>query len=69
VGEVIAKLAEDAYFMWVDNRVSKVPPVRTHEARNHEATSHSPADGGGNRVRGEHQPNPNRSRASTGGPP
>jgi hypothetical protein len=25
-GEVIAKLAEDAYFMWVDNRVSQVPP-------------------------------------------
>jgi hypothetical protein len=24
--EVIAKLAEDAYFMRVDNRVSQVPP-------------------------------------------
>jgi hypothetical protein len=29
-GEVIAKLAEDAYFMRVDNRVAKVPPVRNH---------------------------------------
>jgi hypothetical protein len=28
VGEVIAKLAEDAYFMRVDNRVSQVPPLR-----------------------------------------
>jgi hypothetical protein len=27
--EVIAKLAEDAYFMRVDNRVTQVPPVRT----------------------------------------
>jgi hypothetical protein len=26
VGEVIAKLAEDAYFMRVDNRVTQVPP-------------------------------------------
>jgi hypothetical protein len=25
-GEVITKLAEDAYFMLVDNRVSQVPP-------------------------------------------
>jgi hypothetical protein len=28
-GEVIAKLAEDAYFMKVDNRVAQVPPIRT----------------------------------------
>jgi hypothetical protein len=28
-GEVIAKLAEDAYFMRVDNRVTQVPPLRT----------------------------------------
>jgi hypothetical protein len=28
VGEVIAKLAEDAYFMQVDNKVTQVPPVR-----------------------------------------
>jgi hypothetical protein len=26
VGEVIAKLAEDAYFMRVDNKVTQVPP-------------------------------------------
>jgi hypothetical protein len=26
VGEIIAKLAEDAYFMRVDNRVTQVPP-------------------------------------------
>jgi hypothetical protein len=42
-GEVIAKLAEDAYFMRVDNRVAQVPPVRTHQPDN-EATSRSPAD-------------------------
>jgi hypothetical protein len=28
VGEVIAKLAEDAYFMRVDNRIAQVPPFR-----------------------------------------
>jgi hypothetical protein len=28
-GEVIAKLAEDAYFMLVDNRVIQPPPART----------------------------------------
>jgi hypothetical protein len=27
-GEVIAKLAEDAYFMRVDNRVNQPPPVK-----------------------------------------
>jgi hypothetical protein len=27
VGEVIAKLAEDAYFMKVNNRVTQVPPL------------------------------------------
>jgi hypothetical protein len=43
--EVITKLAEDAYFMRVDNRVTQVPPLRTHEA-DHEATSRSPADNG-----------------------
>jgi hypothetical protein len=32
-GEVIAKLAEDAYFMRVDNRVTQVPPLRTRETR------------------------------------
>jgi hypothetical protein len=52
-GKVIAKLTEDAYFMRVDNRVAQVPPVKTHEARHHEATSRSPIDGRRNRVRGE----------------
>jgi hypothetical protein len=61
--EVIAKLAEDAYFMRVNNRVAQVPP-----ATNHEATSRSLTDGGHNCIRGEHQPNPNRSRSSAGGP-
>jgi hypothetical protein len=54
--------------MRVDNRVAQVPPVKTHEARHHKATSRSPADGGRNRVRGEQHPNPNRSRALAGGP-
>jgi hypothetical protein len=35
-GEVIAKLAEDAYFMRVDNRVTQPPPARN---RDNEATS------------------------------
>jgi hypothetical protein len=51
-GEVIAKLAEDAYFMRVDNRVTQVPPLKTREV-DHEATSRSPADNGRNRTRGE----------------
>jgi hypothetical protein len=59
-GKLITKLAEDAFFMRVDNRVTP--------ARNHEATSRSPADDRCNHVRGEHQPNPNYFRASTGGP-
>jgi hypothetical protein len=66
-GEVIAKLAEDAYFMRVDNRVTQVPPLRTRET-DHEATSRSPADNGHNRTRGELPQNPNRTRASAGGP-
>jgi hypothetical protein len=64
-GEVIANLAEDA-FLRVDNRVTQVPFVRTHEPRHHEATSRSPADCGRNRTRGEQPHNPNRSRASVG---
>jgi hypothetical protein len=40
-GEVITKLAEDAYFMRVNNRVTQVPLDRTREA-DHEATSRSP---------------------------
>jgi hypothetical protein len=61
-------LAEDAYFMRVDNRVTQVLLVRTHEPRSHEATSRSPADGGRNRTYGEQPPNPNCSRASAAGP-
>jgi hypothetical protein len=52
VGEVIAKLAEDAYFMRVDNRVAQVPPVRNRQHDN-EATSRSAADNGRNRTRAE----------------
>jgi hypothetical protein len=48
VGKVIAKLAEDAYFMRVDNRVTQVPPVRNRQHDN-EATSRS-ADIGRNRT-------------------
>jgi hypothetical protein len=48
-GEVIAKLAEDAYFMRVDNRVTQVPPLKTREA-DHEATSRSLADNRQNRT-------------------
>jgi hypothetical protein len=66
-GEVIAKLAEDTYFMRVDNRVAQVPPVRTLQPDN-ESTSRSPADNGRNRTRGELPANPNRTRASAGGP-
>jgi hypothetical protein len=61
-GEVVAKLAEDAYFMRVDNRVTQVPPLKTRED-DHEATSRSPADNGRNRTRGELPQNPNRTRA------
>jgi hypothetical protein len=61
-GEVIAKLAEDAYFMRVDSRVTQVPPLLTHEA-DHEATSRIPADNGRNRTRGELPQNPNRTTA------
>jgi hypothetical protein len=64
--EVIAKLAEDAYFMRVDNRVTQVPPVRNRQ-HDSEATSRN-ADIGHNRTRGELPANPNRTRASAGGP-
>jgi hypothetical protein len=63
-GEVIAKLAKDAYFMRVDNRVTQPPPVRN---RDNEATSRS-ADLGHNRTRAELPANPNRTRATAGGP-
>jgi hypothetical protein len=66
-GQVIAKLAEDAYFMKVDNRVAQVPPTRTRQPDN-EATSRSPADNRRIRTRGELPTNPNRTRASAGGP-
>jgi hypothetical protein len=65
-GEVIAKLAEDAYFMRVDNRVTQVPPVRNRQQDN-EATCRN-ADIGRNRTRGELPANPNRTLASSGGP-
>jgi hypothetical protein len=63
-GEVIAKLAEDAYFMWVDNRVNQPPPARN---RDNEATSRS-ADLGHNRTRAELPAQPNQPRANAGGP-
>jgi hypothetical protein len=63
-GEVIAKIAEDAYFMRVDNRVNQPPPARN---RDNEATSRS-ADLGRNRTRAELPAQPNRTRANAGGP-
>jgi hypothetical protein len=45
-GEIIAKLAEDAYFMRVDNRVNQPPPARN---RDNEATIRS-ANPGPNRT-------------------
>jgi hypothetical protein len=63
-GEVIAKLAEDAYFMRVDNRVNQPPPARN---RDNEATSCS-VDLGRNRTRAELPAQPNRTRANAGGP-
>jgi hypothetical protein len=63
-GQVIAKLAEDAYFMRVNTRVAQPPPVRN---RDDEATSRS-ADIGRNRTRAERPANPNRTRATAGGP-
>jgi hypothetical protein len=63
-GEVIAKLAEDAYFMRVDNRVNQPPPARN---RDNKATSRS-ADLGRNRTRAELPTQPNRTRANADGP-
>jgi hypothetical protein len=62
---VIAKLAEDAYFMRVDNRVNQPPPARH---RDNEATSRS-ANNGPNRTRAELPAQPNRTRSNAGGPP
>jgi hypothetical protein len=64
-GEVIAKLAEDAYFMRVDNRVNQPPPTRP---RDNEATSRS-ANNDPNRTRAELLAEPNRPRSNAGGPP
>jgi hypothetical protein len=64
-GEVIAKLAEDAYFMRVDKRVNQPPPARN---RDNEATSRS-ANLGPNRTRAELPAQPNRTRSNAGGPP
>jgi hypothetical protein len=63
-GEVIAKLAEEAYFMRVDNRVSQPPPAKP---RDNEATSRS-AGAGPNRTRGDIPADPNRRRSHAGGP-
>jgi hypothetical protein len=63
-GEVIAKLAEDAYFMRVDNRVNQPPPAKN---RDNEATSRS-ADLVRNRTRAKLPAQPNRTRANAGGP-
>jgi hypothetical protein len=63
-GEV-AKLAEDAYFMRVDNRVYQPPPARHCD---NEATSHS-ANNGPNRTRAELPAQPNHTHSNAGGPP
>jgi hypothetical protein len=63
-GEVIAKLAEDAYFMRVDNSVTQPPLAKN---RDNEATSRS-ADLGRNRTRAELPAQPNRTRANADGP-
>jgi hypothetical protein len=63
-GQVITKLAEDAYFMRVDNRVTQPPPARN---RDNEATIRS-ADLGRNRTRGELPAQPNRTRANADEP-
>jgi hypothetical protein len=59
-GEAITKLAEDAYFM----RVNQPPPARN---RDNEATSRS-ADLGRNRTRAELLAQPNRTCANADGP-
>jgi hypothetical protein len=64
-GEVIAKLAEDAYFMRVDNRVNQPPPAMHHD---NEATSRV-ACNGPNRTRAELPAEPNRTRSNAGGRP
>jgi hypothetical protein len=63
-GEVISKLAEEAYFMRVNNRVNQPPPARP---RDNEATSRS-ANNGPNRTRAELPAEPNHRRSNGGGP-
>jgi hypothetical protein len=63
-GQVIANLAEDAYFMRVHKRVAQPPPARN---RDNEATSRS-ANLGRNRTRSELPAQPNRTRATAGRP-
>jgi hypothetical protein len=63
-GQVITKLAEDAYFMRVNTRVAQPPPVRNHDNK---ATNRS-ADIGRNRTPAELPANPNRTRTTAGGP-
>jgi hypothetical protein len=65
-GQVITKLVKDAYFMRVNNRATQAPPVRNRQ-RDNEATSRS-ADIGRNCTRAELPANPNRTRATAGGP-
>jgi hypothetical protein len=64
-GEVIAKLAKDAYFMRVDNRVNQPLPAMQ---RDNEATSRSVGNGP-NRTRAELPAEPNRHRSNASGPP
>jgi hypothetical protein len=64
-GEVIAKLAEDFYFMRVDNRVNQPPPARP---RDNEATCRR-ANNGPNRTRAELPAEPNRPRSNADRPP
>jgi hypothetical protein len=64
-GEVIAKLAEDAYFMRVDDRVNQPPPARQ---RDNEATSRS-AGNGPNRTQADLPAEPNRTRSNAAGRP
>jgi hypothetical protein len=63
-GEVIAKLAEEAYFMRIDNRVNQPPPAKP---RDNEATRRS-ANNGPNRTRTDLPAEPNRRRSNAGGP-
>jgi hypothetical protein len=63
-GEVIAKLAEEAYFMRVDNRVNQPHPAKPHD---NEATSRS-ANAGPNHTRADLPAEPNRLCSNAGGP-